>query len=86
QGWRIISEKIIDDDNVKEEKLPNLKVGEKLSVIKKEINKSFTKPLPLFTESSLLHIMETAGKLVDDSELSQAMKEGGLGTPATRAS
>lgn len=86
QGWRIISEKIADDDNGKEQKLPNLKVGEKLSVIKKEINKSFTKPLPLFTESSLLHIMETAGKLVEDSELSQAMKEGGLGTPATRAS
>ncbi len=86
QGWRAISEKNSDDENIKEEKLPNLKVEDKLSVIKKEINKSFTKPLPLFTESSLLHIMETAGKLVEDSELSQAMKEGGLGTPATRAS
>ncbi|MBZ4037794.1 DNA topoisomerase 3 [Flavobacterium sp. 17A] len=85
-GWRSISEKISDDELENEEKLPTLKIGEKLSVIKKEIKKSFTKPLPLFNESSLLHIMETAGKLVEDSELSQAMKDGGLGTPATRAS
>lgn len=87
-GWRSISADIINDDENqdKEEKLPNLKIGENLSVIKKEIVKSFTKPLPLFTESSLLHSMETAGKLIEDSELAQAMKEGGLGTPATRAS
>lgn len=87
-GWRTISSDIVNDDEnqEKDQKLPNLKIGENLSIIKKEIVKSFTKPLPLFTESSLLHSMETAGKLIEDSELAQAMKEGGLGTPATRAS
>lgn len=44
-----------------------------------------TKPPAHFTEATLLSAMETAGKLVDDEELAQAMKEKGLGTPATRA-
>lgn len=45
-----------------------------------------TKPPPHFTEATLLTAMETAGKLVDDEDLADAMKEKGLGTPATRAS
>lgn len=45
-----------------------------------------TKPPARFTEESLLGAMEGAGKLVDDDELRDAMKERGLGTPATRAS
>ena len=45
-----------------------------------------TKPPPRYSEASLLGIMETAGKLVEDEELRQAMKRVGLGTPATRAS
>jgi DNA topoisomerase III len=44
-----------------------------------------TKPPPRFTEATLLTAMEGAGKLVDDEELRDAMKERGLGTPATRA-
>ena len=39
-----------------------------------------------FTEATLLTAMETAGKTLDEKELSDAMKETGLGTPATRAS
>ncbi len=45
-----------------------------------------TKPPPHFTENTLLGAMETAGKLVDDETLKEALKERGLGTPATRAS
>ncbi|KAF0096376.1 MAG: DNA topoisomerase III [Puniceicoccaceae bacterium 5H] len=45
-----------------------------------------TRPPPRFTEATLLAAMEGAGKLVDDEELAEAMKESGLGTPATRAS
>lgn len=45
-----------------------------------------TKPPSHYTEASLLSAMETAGKSVDDEELKEAMKERGLGTPATRAS
>lgn len=44
-----------------------------------------TKPPTRFTEGTLLSAMEGAGKLVDDDELREAMKERGLGTPATRA-
>lgn len=44
-----------------------------------------TKPPAHFTDATLLAAMETAGKLVDDEELREAMKERGLGTPATRA-
>jgi len=44
-----------------------------------------TKPPPRYTEATLLFAMETAGKLVEDEELAEAMKERGLGTPATRA-
>lgn len=45
-----------------------------------------TKPPPRFTEATLLSAMESAGKLVSDEELREAMSERGLGTPATRAS
>jgi DNA topoisomerase-3 len=44
-----------------------------------------TKPPARFTEATLLSAMEGAGKFVDDDELAEAMKEKGLGTPATRA-
>ena len=44
-----------------------------------------TKPPPRYTEATLLSAMEGAGKLVEDEEMAEAMKEKGLGTPATRA-
>lgn len=44
-----------------------------------------TKPPPRYTEATLLAAMESAGKFVEDEELALAMKERGLGTPATRA-
>jgi DNA topoisomerase-3 len=44
-----------------------------------------TKPPARFTEATLLSAMEGAGKLVEDEELREAMREKGLGTPATRA-
>ncbi|MCH2208816.1 MAG: DNA topoisomerase, partial [Lentisphaerales bacterium] len=51
-----------------------------------EIKQCQTKPPKHFNEASLLGAMETAGKQIDDEELKDAMKERGLGTPATRAS
>jgi DNA topoisomerase-3 len=45
-----------------------------------------TRPPRPFTEAALLTAMETAGRSLDDKELSDAMRERGLGTPATRAS
>ncbi len=45
-----------------------------------------TKPPPRYSEATLLAAMEGAGKLCEDEDLADAMKEKGLGTPATRAS
>ncbi len=51
-----------------------------------EVIAAQTKPPARFTEATLLSAMEGAGKLVEDEELREAMREKGLGTPATRAS
>ena len=66
--------------------LPHLEEGEHLPVTLHEITKHHTKPKPLFTEATLLSAMEAAGKDVDDEEARAAMKDCGIGTPATRAS
>jgi DNA topoisomerase III len=50
-----------------------------------EVKLSQTKPPPRYSEATLLSAMEGAGKLVEDEELRDAMREKGLGTPATRA-
>ncbi|MDX2109877.1 MAG: DNA topoisomerase 3 [Verrucomicrobiota bacterium] len=54
-------------------------------VLNFELIQEATKPPPRYTEATLLSAMEGAGKLLDDEELAAAMKEKGLGTPATRA-
>ncbi len=53
--------------------------------VNSEMCEEQTKPPPRYTEATLLSAMEGAGKLVEDDELAEAMKEKGLGTPATRA-
>lgn len=88
-GWREVSttsqiESTSDESD--NQKIPFLKIGERVSILEKKIIPKFTQPLPIYNESSLLQIMETAGKLIEDETLADAMKEGGLGTPATRAS
>ena len=50
-----------------------------------QLKEEVTKPPARYTEATLLTAMETAGRLVDDDALAEAMKEKGLGTPATRA-
>ena len=50
-----------------------------------EVRESQTRPPPPFNEATLLSAMESAGKLVEDEELREAMSQRGLGTPATRA-
>lgn len=63
--------------------LPNLKVGDVLDVINKEIKEKYTQPLNHFTEDTLLKNMETAGIEALDKNIEVERK--GLGTPATRA-
>jgi DNA topoisomerase-3 len=65
--------------------LPHLEQGQQVKCATAEVEAKETKPPPRYTEATLLSAMETAGKLVDDEELREAMKESGLGTPATRA-
>jgi DNA topoisomerase-3 len=86
-GWRAVFNEP-DDDKKDEENttLPKVVKGEDLPVTNKAILEKQTKPKPLYNEASLLKALETAGKEIDDEELRYAMKDSGLGTPATRAS
>ena len=64
---------------------PGLAKGQALQVLDaRKVNKE-TRPPRHFTEGTLLTAMETAGRALDDKELSDAMRDSGLGTPATRA-
>jgi DNA topoisomerase-3 len=74
-----------DDDEGREQQLPRLEHGEQVSVERVSSEEKETKPPRRYSEKALLDAMETAGKLVDDEELRDAMKESGIGTPATRA-
>ena len=65
--------------------LPALNVGDPVAA-ELRVVEGTTKPPPRHTDASLLAAMETAGKRVEDEALRDAMKECGLGTPATRAS
>ena len=69
-----------------EQVLPvNLAKGQIQDVVDIEARKKKTSPQKRFTEGTLLTAMQTAGRSLDEKELSDAMKETGLGTPATRA-
>ncbi|HEX8105229.1 MAG TPA: DNA topoisomerase 3 [Solirubrobacteraceae bacterium] len=74
-----------DDDDGREQQLPKLARGETADVREVASAAKETKPPRRYTDASLLGAMETAGKLVDDDEAREAMKESGIGTPATRA-
>ncbi len=74
-----------DDDEGREQQLPKLEQGEAVDVKEVSSEEKETKPPRRYTEGSLLAAMETAGKLVDEEELREAMKDSGIGTPATRA-
>jgi len=83
-GWRaVFNEKEEKDDE--ESNLPNLSEGEQLPVLQAEILEKQTKPKPLLTEATLLSAVETAGKEIENEAEREALKDCGIGTPATRA-
>ena len=93
-GWKSVfganveEEKKNDDENDSEPDsgpLPELRQNEILPAGQIKTLRKETKPLPIYTESSLLGDMQTCGKKIEDEELREAMKDVGLGTPATRA-
>jgi DNA topoisomerase III len=68
-----------------EENLPPVQQGERVETGRIEIKTEQTRPPVRYNEATILSAMEAAGKLVEDEELRDAMKEKGLGTSATRA-
>jgi DNA topoisomerase-3 len=74
-----------EDDDTAEQQLPRLSQGERVDTTEVASERKETKPPRRYSDASLLAAMETAGKLVDDDELREAMKDSGIGTPATRA-
>jgi DNA topoisomerase III len=91
-GWRAVYEREEPEGAKQDEEgegegveLPKLEQGDTVRCVEAETEAKETKPPPRYTEATLLSAMETAGRLIDDDELREAMKESGLGTPATRA-
>jgi DNA topoisomerase-3 len=87
-GWQILYKndspnQVSKGDEIKI--LPNFIQGE-TGPHQPTINQGKTTPPKPYNEASLLGMMESAGKTCDDEELKEALKEKGLGTPATRAS
>ena len=85
-GWRIIfSKEQVDEKESDEERvLPDFIKGESGSH-HPDLSEKWTQPPKPYTEATLLRAMETAGKLVDNDELRDALKENGIGRPSTRA-
>lgn len=87
-GWRVVfgtEQKDSDTESADEEKvLPAFTVGE-YGPHNPVLGEKWTQPPKPYTEATLLRAMETAGKLVDNDELRDALKENGIGRPSTRA-
>lgn len=87
-GWRVVYEKGGDSQQEKSEEeeniLPDFVKGE-TGPHEPALSEKWTQPPKFYTEATLLRAMETAGKLVDDDELRDALKENGIGRPSTRA-
>lgn len=85
-GWRTVFAGDSNDEKEgeKENFLPSFTVGES-GPHTPGLAEKWTQPPKPYTEATLLRAMETAGKLVDDEELRDAMKENGIGRPSTRA-
>lgn len=84
-GWRAIKGSFVDENTQPIQDLPELKIGNELKIHKAEILDKKTKPPVLYTEASLLSVMESAGKEIENEEERKVLQDIGLGTPATRA-
>lgn len=91
QGWRAVTVQLTDrEEKAGEEALPEQTLAQQhKGAVKKvrscKVAKKQTRPPGRYTEATLLTAMESPGKLIEDEELREAVKQGGLGTPATRA-
>ena len=80
-GWRAV----YGEEDKEEISIPDWQEGDTLTLKGCSITEGKTKPKPLHTEATLLSAMETAGKEIEDDALRQALKDCGIGTPATCA-
>lgn len=84
-GWRELYPKKDSDKSAnKEQLMPIFEKGE-MGTHEPDLLEKQTQPPKQYTEATLLRAMETAGKQVEDEELSELMKENGIGRPSTRA-
>ena len=85
-AWKVLWSTNTDsaDSPAEEKLLPEFVKGESGPHIPDLAEKQTTPPKP-YTEATLLRAMETAGKMVEDEELRDALKENGIGRPSTRA-
>lgn len=84
-GWRSVKGSFTDDDTEPIQDLPELKKGDELKIKEASVLEKKTKPPVLYTEAGLLSAMETAGKEIENEDERKALKNIGIGTPATRA-
>lgn len=84
-GFKIV-DKILykKEDENEENKMPDVEKGEEIKFEKLELVKGESKPRPRFSEAALLLGMEKIANLYDDPKIKENLKEGGIGTPATR--
>lgn len=86
-GWRsVLNLKEEKKDDEEDADLPPMTQGDMLHLVSADVLSKQTKAPALLTENTLLGMMEVAGKELENEEEREAMKEIGLGTPATRAS
>ena len=90
-GWKSVygeeaNGKAREEDSGGDQLLPVLREGEQVETRSVESLRKETQPPRRFSEASLLGAMETAGKDIEDADVREAMKNSGIGTPATRAS
>ena len=96
-GWRVVFDKVSSSENSENPESTENSDNCQLSIVNcqfakgesgphtPELMERWTQPPKPYTEGTLVRAMETAGKFVDDEELRDAMKENGIGRPATRA-
>ena len=96
-GWRVVFDKGFSSETSENTENPENTDNSQLSIVNCQFTKGesgphtpelmerWTQPPKPYTEGTLVRAMETAGKFVDDEELRDAMKENGIGRPATRA-
>jgi len=90
QGWRAITSRQVERDDNAADALPEqtlniYKKGDSVRIENLKVNKAKTKPPSRYNEATLLTAMESPGKFIEDEELRESIKQGGLGTVATRA-